>query len=252
MNEPRIRRFGALHPIHPLAAQAIVALSGLGVTATLEPSDGRGVLLEVELPSGQRILIGAPDDIPTADEPLICWAANCVSADTEFLDDVYTADDPDPAPLAAAVAAYLEAHQDRRPVPTRTVRVRAKKTYAVDVEVPVVLGGDAVDGWLAARHHLWCPEEYERFGYEGEELEGWSEADVERDEPAAETAGSGSWQHTGLTAAIWSKVPGSLGGLHPGVYERLERAISHSTVPEALLDVVSAVLGTQSPEDSAD
>lgn len=248
MNEPLIiRRFGTDHPAHPLVVQTVTGLSELGVTATLEPNDARGVFLEVALPASQRILIGARDDIPTNQEPLDGWVANCVNADTEFVDDVYSADDPDPGPLVTAVAAYVDAHHDRRPVPTRTVHVQAKKTYSIDVEVPVVLGGDAVDAWLNARHHLWCPDEHQRYGYDGEEIERWSE--TEHGQPPA---ASSSFWHRRLTAAIWSKVAGRQPELDPDTYDRLERAISHSTVPEALADVVFAVLGQASEEDAAD
>lgn len=248
MNEPiLIRRYGTSYPAHPLVVQVIADLSGLGITATLEPNDARGLFLEVALPAGQRILIGASDDIPTVEEPLPGWVANCVNADTEFVDDVYATDDPEPGPLVAAVAAYFDAHHDRQPVSTRTVRVRAKKTYGIDVEVPAVLGGDAVDLWLDARHHLWCPDEHARYGYDGEEIEDWAEDATEHNPPPAAPAAD---RHHRLTAAIWSKVPGGLPELDPDAYDRLERAISHSGVPEALMDVVFAVLGAAGEEDT--
>ena len=77
----------------------------------------------------------------------------------------------------------------------------------------------------------------------------------EYDEPADEpsTFRSGVLASPPLTLAIWSKVPGgNLPELDHDTRDRLEKAIGHSTVPEALAEVVFALLGEAALEEPAE
>jgi hypothetical protein len=76
----------------------------------------------------------------------------------------------------------------------------------------------------------------------------------EHDEPVdqAPTFRTGVLQSPPLALAIWSKVPGgNLPELDHETRDRLEKAITHSTVPEALAEVVAAVIGEVALEEPA-
>jgi hypothetical protein len=98
---------------HPTVTAAIAALAGHGVSARVVSPDGRGYLLEIVTDSdGHHIWIGAPEFLPEDPETEVAtgWVANYLDPQDDFLDAPYYAwDNPDAAPMATAVAAFITA-----------------------------------------------------------------------------------------------------------------------------------------------
>ncbi|GAA2039282.1 hypothetical protein GCM10009839_46460 [Catenulispora yoronensis] len=99
---------------HPAVTAAIAALHAHGVSARVVSPDGRGYLLEIVTGTdGSHIWIGAPEFLPDMrwpEESGTGWVANHRDAEDDFIDAPYYAwDNPDPEPMAAAVASYIAA-----------------------------------------------------------------------------------------------------------------------------------------------
>ncbi|WP_194921922.1 hypothetical protein [Catenulispora rubra] len=98
---------------HPDVTGAITALAAQGVSARVVSPDGRGYFLEVATGGdGHHIWIGAPDCLPEDPETEAAtgWVANYLDEQNDFIDAPYAAwDNPDPAPMAAAIAGFIAA-----------------------------------------------------------------------------------------------------------------------------------------------
>jgi hypothetical protein len=98
---------------HPAVTAAITALAGHGVCARVVSPDSRGYLLEIVTDNvGSHIWIGAPEFLPEDPETEAAtgWVANYRDPEGDFLDAPYAAwDNPDPAPMATAIAAFIAA-----------------------------------------------------------------------------------------------------------------------------------------------
>ncbi|MFE7530560.1 hypothetical protein ACFU7Y_33320 [Kitasatospora sp. NPDC057542] len=115
-----------LDHLHPEAATILAALHAAGLTAAVKPADGGGHQIHAPGPYGTYTLIGCPETLPAADEPLTALHAELHDADGIVPDVVFhCCTDPacgqpgcgegaslDPAALAAALADALNS---RRP-----------------------------------------------------------------------------------------------------------------------------------------
>lgn len=97
---------------HPQVAAARAALTRHGITAIITAADSGGWHLAVPRYRDETvIIIGAPEDLPEDREPIPGWVINHIRRDGgDFIAAPYYApENPDPAPMAAAVAAYIAA-----------------------------------------------------------------------------------------------------------------------------------------------
>lgn len=97
---------------HPQVAAARAALARHGITAIITAADSGGWHLAVpRYREDTVVIIGAPEDLPEDGEPIPGWVINHIGrSDGEFIAAPYYADaDPDPAPMAEALASYLAA-----------------------------------------------------------------------------------------------------------------------------------------------
>ena len=95
---------------HPQVAAARAALAEYGIATTITAADGGGWILAVpRYRERTLILIGAPEDLPENGEPIPGWVVNHIQYDGgDFIAAPYYADEnPDPIPMAEALAAYL-------------------------------------------------------------------------------------------------------------------------------------------------
>ncbi|MGW7582957.1 hypothetical protein ACWGKU_18415 [Kitasatospora sp. NPDC054768] len=112
--------------LHPEAATILAALHAAGLTATVEPADDGGHQIHAPGPYGMYALIGCPEALPAADEPLEALHCELFDADGDFLIFVFHRCHSTACPLrgcgadvsldpAQLVAALADALNSRRP-----------------------------------------------------------------------------------------------------------------------------------------
>jgi hypothetical protein len=124
--------------LHRDVVAAVMALTAHGLDAEIVRPDGRASLLQTTAPDGTHLWIGAPEHLPEdEDESAAGWVANHRrDADDDFIDAPYFAwDDPDPEPMAAAVASYLTKLATRGGEPADAAP-EARRGPASDVVAP--------------------------------------------------------------------------------------------------------------------